>query len=154
MTSTISDRTTRSSRNESGMRPAMDRLRSAAELGFDLGAHGGHVGTALSLALDDAHDLAHVFDAGGARGGNGIRDQRIDLRIAQLRRQIALKQGYLGGFLGYEVGTVSRLKLHQGLFALLYHLLEDGEHLATANAPPFIPPALLAPTPHPPNPPH
>src|SRR5260221_9494162 len=54
MTSTISDRTTRSSTNESGIRPAMDRLRSAAEIGFDLDAHRGHVRVVLSLALDDA----------------------------------------------------------------------------------------------------
>src|SRR5882757_9273545 len=143
MISTISERATSSSRNESGIRPAMARLRSTAQLGFDLRAHRGHVGPALSLGFDDAHDLAHVLDAGGARGCDRIGDQGVDLGIAQLRWHVALKQGNFAGFLVDEIGAITRLELHQRLFALFNHFLENAQDLRVIEGDALIDLALF-----------
>ena len=77
-------------RNSAGHGPPPTRgilgqaLKLSAQFGFDLRPDCAHVGTALRLGLDHGHDLAHVLDAGGAGGGNGIVDQGIEFRGAQL----------------------------------------------------------------------
>src|ERR1700678_187277 len=52
----------------------------STELLFDPGADSAHVGLALRLRFHDAHDFAHVLDRGGAGGGDGFSDERVDLR--------------------------------------------------------------------------
>src|SRR5258708_16977423 len=108
MTSTMSERETSSSRNESGIRPVMDRpppgilgraLKLSAQFGFDFRADGAHVGAALGLGLDEPHDLAHVFDARGARGADAFIDQRAEFSAAQLRGDVALRRGDYRAFL-------------------------------------------------------
>src|ERR1700677_513912 len=111
MISTISERATTSSMKGWGMRPDMDRARSTAELGSDLGAHGAHIGPALRLRLDHAHDLSHVLDAARAGRGDGSGDEGIDLGIAELGGQIGLEQVDLRRLLVDQVLTVARLKL-------------------------------------------
>ncbi len=50
--------------------------------------------------------------------------------VAQLRRQVALQQGDFRGFLVDQILAVAGLELHQGLLALLDHLLEHAQDLA------------------------
>src|SRR5271163_2583216 len=111
MISTMSERATTSSMKGWGMRPVMDRARSTAELGFDLGAHCAHIGPALRLRLDHAHHLPHVLDAARAGGGDGSGDEGVDLGFAELRRQIGLEQLDLGRLLVDQVLTLARLEL-------------------------------------------
>src|SRR6267378_597991 len=143
MISTMSDRATISSMNACGMRPATDRLPSTAELGFDFCPDGGHIGAALRLALDQAHDLAHVLDAGRAGGPDGIADQGVDLGIAQLGGQVALQQGDLRCFLVDQVLPMAGLELNQRLLALFDHFLENAQHLGVVEGNSLVDFALL-----------
>jgi hypothetical protein len=52
-----------------------------AELGFDAGTDGAHVGLAGGLRFHDAHDLAHVLDGRGAGGGNRLGDEGVEFGI-------------------------------------------------------------------------
>src|ERR1700733_10746548 len=143
MISTMSERATTSSMKGWGMRPVMDRARSTAELGFDLGAHRAHIGPALRLRLDRGHDLSHVLDAARAGRGDGVGDEGVDLGVAELGGQVGLEQLDLRRFLVDQVLAVARLELHQGFLALLDHFLEDGDHLGIVQADALIHFALL-----------
>src|ERR1700679_3569653 len=110
MISTISERATTSSMKACGMRPAMERLRSTAELDFDFRADGGHVGSVLRLALDDGHDFTHILDARGAGCGDGIVDQGVDLGVAHWGWPVALQQGKFPRLLLHQVRPIAGLE--------------------------------------------
>src|SRR6188768_3640408 len=100
-----------------------------AELGFDAGADGAHVGLARRLALHHAHDLAHVLDGRGAGAGDGFGDEGIEIGIGKLRGQIRLQDRDFRSFFRDEVRTRAFLEGHDGFLALLDHLLEHGSDL-------------------------
>src|SRR3982074_990370 len=128
-----------------GRRPkrrAAPRGKSAQSL-LDPRAERTHVGAALGLGSHYRHDLAHVLDRGRAGRGDRLPDQRIDLRLAQRRGQVALQHGDLGGFLGHQVGASAAGKLGDGLAALFDHFLENREHLAVVERDALIDFALL-----------
>ena len=111
--------------------------------GIGLDADGAHVGAALSLGLDESHDLAHVLDARGARGAHGFIDQRVEFCAAQLGRHVALQQGDFRGFLVRQVRAIPGLELFQGFLALLDHLFEYAQHLRVVQGDAFIDFTLL-----------
>jgi len=88
------------SRESSAPHARAPRLKSAAfaplwrprgvlgQLGFDPRADRTHVGAALGLGLDQAHDLAHVLDGTGTGARDRLADQRIQFGIRELRRQV------------------------------------------------------------------
>ena len=61
-----------------------------AEALLYLGANRGHVGTAGGLGLDLPHDLAHVPYTLGAALFDRLADDLVELRLAELFREIGL----------------------------------------------------------------
>src|SRR5205085_5458678 len=105
MTSTMSTRFSRSCLNESGInaRPFSRgkwglSLFSAGEARLDERRDLAHVGLAGKLALERAHDLAHVLGAARAGGGNHCIDFLLEVAVAYLRRQVGRQHLHLGLF--------------------------------------------------------
>src|SRR6516225_12340773 len=95
-----------------GMRPKCRVPRGgSAEFLLDPCAERAHVGAALRLPLHEAHDLPHVLERRGTRGGNRLGDEPIDLRRSELRRQVRLQYPDLGGLLRHQVAATAALEL-------------------------------------------
>ena len=60
---------------------------------------------------------------------DGLGDEGVELGIGELRGQVGLQHGDLGGFLRHEIGARAFLERDDGFLALLDHLLEHGSDL-------------------------
>src|SRR5687767_1107706 len=114
-----------------------------ADPGLTSYADSRHVRAPSRLLLHHAHHLAHVLDRGGTGRGDGVADQRIELAVRQLCRQIRLQQLDLPALLVCKVLPAALLELRNGFLALLDHFLEDDEHLSVVERDPLIDFALL-----------
>src|SRR5262245_36073988 len=118
-------------------------MASASERRLDARRERAHVGAALDLRLQHAHDLAHVLHGRGAGRGDGVADERVELGAVELGGEVAGEQGDLGGFLRHEIGAVAGLELGDGFLALLDHLVDDREHLRIVELNALVDLALL-----------
>src|SRR5437868_7235388 len=112
---------TRPSRDWMNSCGIMGRL-SARELCLYQSRYFPHICTARELRLDDAHHLAHVGGAFRTRRGDGLGDDRVDLGLRELPREVLLDHGDLVLLLVGEVLARGLLVLRDGVLALLDHL--------------------------------
>src|SRR4029453_17673390 len=98
----------------------------SAELAADLGGDPAAVGTAGHPSVGRPHDRAHVLHAGGPGPGDHVGDDRGEVGVLELRRQVAgqhLALGLLALRLFRAAGRAERLG---GLPALLRLPAHDG----------------------------
>src|SRR5690606_19167476 len=85
-----------------------------------------HVDAARRARLDLGHDLADVLQARGAGRVDGLGDERLELLVVELTRQVGLEYRDLGFFFRDEIAAPAVAVFVDGLARLLDHALDDG----------------------------
>ena len=124
-------------RAANGWRPRVARTgwTRSAQLAAYLRGDDATVGPALDLGLDDAHHLAHRLHALAGRAGllDGGGDQRDDLLLGELLRQVVGDHRGLGTLLVGHLGPAAVVERGGSLAALLGLGRQDADHLVVGQ---------------------